>query len=250
MGRRGTDVAREAAAIVLLDDDFGHIVDGVALGRRIFGNLRKVMVYITAIHVPIAGAALLPLLFGLPPLLLPVHVVLSEMVIDPMCSLAFESAPAEPTSMQQAPRDASRALIDLRVLAQGMAQGVVLLATTLAVYALALHAGRAVDTARALGITALTAGNIALVAVDASTSAGWRTLMRRECASFWIVAALASGALALGLFLPAARTLLHFGTPAPADLAWTGLAVVGAVAVLSLWRPQRARLAVGAAAAA
>ncbi|MEP6504149.1 MAG: cation-translocating P-type ATPase, partial [Betaproteobacteria bacterium] len=248
MGQRGTDVAREAAAIVLLDDDVGHIVDGVALGRRIFGNLRKVMVYITAIHVPIAGAALLPLLLGLPPLLLPVHVVLTEMVIDPMCSLAFESAPAEPASMRQPPRDATRPLIDLRVLARGMAQGAVLLATTLAVYALALHAGRDVDTARALGILALTAGNIALVAVDASTSAGWRAPMRRERAAFWIVAMLAGGALALGLSLPAARVLQRFGQPALGDLGWTAAAVACAVAVLALWRPGRAMRRVGVAA--
>ncbi|HJV59538.1 MAG TPA: HAD-IC family P-type ATPase, partial [Albitalea sp.] len=90
MGVRGTDVAREAAGIVLLDEDFGRIVGGVRMGRRIFDNLRKVMTYITAIHVPIAGLALLPVLVGLPPLMWPVHVVLTEMVIDPVCSLAFE----------------------------------------------------------------------------------------------------------------------------------------------------------------
>jgi phosphoserine phosphatase len=94
MGARGTDVAREAAALVLQDDDFGHIVQAVSQGRRIFDNLRKVMLYIVAIHVPIAGLALLPLLFGLPPLLLPAHVALTEMVIDPMCTLGYESLAA------------------------------------------------------------------------------------------------------------------------------------------------------------
>jgi Ca2+-transporting ATPase len=91
MGARGTDVAREAAAVVLLDEDFSRIVGGVQMGRRIFENLRKVMTYIVAIHVPIAGLAMLPLLMGLPPLLLPMHVALLEMLIDPMCSIAFES---------------------------------------------------------------------------------------------------------------------------------------------------------------
>ena len=93
MGGRGTDVAREAAGIVLLDDDFGRIVDGVRLGRRIFENLRKVLIYIAAIHVPVATLALAPLLFGLPPMILPLHVVLIEMVIDPICSIAFENQP-------------------------------------------------------------------------------------------------------------------------------------------------------------
>ena len=102
MGVRGTDVAREAAGLVLLDEDFGRIVGGVRMGRRIFDNLRKVMIYITAIHVPIAGLALLPLLFGLPPLMLPAHVVLTEMVIDPVCSLAFEGRSGRPPSDAEA----------------------------------------------------------------------------------------------------------------------------------------------------
>jgi len=246
MGSRGTDVAREAAQVVLLDDDVGRILDGVALGRRIFDNLGKVMVYITAIHVPIAGAALLPLLFGLPPLLLPVHVVLTEMVIDPMCSIAFESAPPEPDVMDRAPRPAGRNLLDLRVFARGLGQGAVLLVTVLAVYAGALHAGRDVDVARALGIVALTVGNIALVAVDTRTAAGWRSLVRRDFASFWILAGLACAVLAVGLALPAARELLHFGRPAPADLAGVLGAVVVVACAMAWWRrlAHRGRLRV------
>src|SRR5690606_32476570 len=86
MGKRGSDVAREAADIVLLDDSFASIVGGVRLGRRIFANLRKALTYITAVHVPLAGLALLPILFGWPPLFFPMHVVLLELVIDPVCS--------------------------------------------------------------------------------------------------------------------------------------------------------------------
>ena len=93
MGQRGTDVARETAAIVLLDDRFPSLVEAVRAGRRIFANLRKAMGYLFAVHVPIVGLSLLPL-FGGPVLLLPVHVVLLELIIDPACSLVFEAEPA------------------------------------------------------------------------------------------------------------------------------------------------------------
>ena len=91
MGGRGTDVAREASSIVLLDDDFGSIVEAVRLGRRIYDNLRKAMGFILAVHVPIAGLALLPLLSGLPIVLGPIHIAFLEMVIDPVCTLVFEA---------------------------------------------------------------------------------------------------------------------------------------------------------------
>src|SRR5262250_3807492 len=100
MGGRGTDVAREAASLVLLDDDFATIVSAVRLGRRIYDNLRKAMAYILAIHVPIAGLALIPLLFGLPLLFWPLHIALLELVIDPMCSIVFEAEGEESDVMQ------------------------------------------------------------------------------------------------------------------------------------------------------
>ncbi|WP_165456600.1 HAD-IC family P-type ATPase [Aquabacterium lacunae] len=111
MGVRGTDVAREAAGLVLLDENFSRIVGGVRMGRRIVDNLRHVMVYITAIHVPIAGLALLPMLLGLPPMLLPAHIVLTQLVIDPVCTLAFEGAPEHPALMQHPPRDPALGLM-------------------------------------------------------------------------------------------------------------------------------------------
>jgi len=241
MGLRGTDVAREAAQLVLLDEDVGHIVEAVALGRRIFDNLRKVMIYIVAIHVPIAGAALLPLLFGWPPLLLPVHVVLTEMVIDPMCSLVFENAPADPAAMRRPPRAAGRALVDARVLLRGILQGGVLLACVLGVYALALRAGLDVPAARALAILALTGGNVALVAVDAAAGLGWRGVARREFASFWVVAGLAACALALGMGLPAGRALLQFGQPGPGAVLLAAALVVGVAMVLARAQRETAR---------
>ena len=243
MGVRGTDVAREAAEIVLLDERVGSIVDGIALGRRVFDNLRRVMAYIVAIHVPIAGAALLPLLMGLPPLLLPVHVVLTEMVIDPMCSLVFEGAPARADLMSRPPSAAGRALVDWGVMTRGLVQGGSMLAVVLGLYALALHLGLPTDGARALAILALTAGNVALVAVDAGAGLGWRALVQREFASFWIVASLAGVTLLLGMWLPAAQALLHFDKP-PVTWALAVLAVVAMIALgLARFSSPRALLA-------
>jgi P-type Ca2+ transporter type 2C len=101
MGGRGTDVAREAASLILLDDDFTSIVTTVRLGRRIYDNLRKAMAYILAVHVPIAGLALIPLLFDLPLVFWPLHIAFLEMVIDPVCSIVFEAEAEEADTMRR-----------------------------------------------------------------------------------------------------------------------------------------------------
>jgi len=192
--------------------------------------------------VPIAGSALLPLMAGLPPLMLPVHVVLTEMVIDPLCSLAFEGAPAEPDLMDRPADRAGTGLLDRDVLLRGFAQGAALLATTLTVYVVALAHGLPPPQARALGIVALTAGNLGLAAVDAATSGGWRSLLQHEYRAFWIVALAASLVVACGLFVPGARDLLHFEQPPIGSIAAT-LALVALVAAALSWRPagRRAR---------
>jgi Ca2+-transporting ATPase len=240
MGVRGTDVAREAAGLVLLDEDFGRIVGGVRMGRRIFDNLRKVMIYITAIHVPIAGLSLLPLLFGLPPMMLPAHVVLTEMVVDPVCSLAFEGAPEDPRVMQRPPRRSDEGIVGWPMLWQGLVQGGCLLASTLAIYTVALHAGRAGDIARTLAVIGLTVGNLLLVAVNATAGVGWRALFAVSARAFWAVTAVASGALTAAVAVPGIRRLLHFEVPAMDDLVLSVAVVAVSVllgALLSLRAP-------------
>jgi P-type Ca2+ transporter type 2C len=242
MGVRGTDVAREAAGLVLLDEDFGRIVEGVRMGRRIFDNLRKVMTYITAIHVPIAGLSLLPVLFGLPPLMLPAHVVLTEMVIDPVCSLAFEGGPEHPRVMQRPPRRSDDGIVGWSMLWQGLMQGGALLAATLAIYVVALGAGRTDDAARTLAIVGLTAGNLLLVAFNATAGVGWRALLAPGARAFWWVAGMASAALALAVAVPGARRLLHFDLPAAGDLllSLAGVAVSVAIGAALSARARRA----------
>jgi P-type Ca2+ transporter type 2C len=230
MGARGTDVAREAAALVLQDDDFGHIVQAVSQGRRIFDNLRKVMLYIVAIHVPIAGLALLPLLFGLPPLLLPAHVALTEMVIDPMCTLGYESLRAEANHMRQPPRPLSEPLIGRTQLLLGLAQGTLLLVACFVVYGLALQQGVAIDAARFMAFAALTAGNLMLALINTTQ----QPLMRGLAVArpfLWITLA-AAAALSLCVAVPALRELFRFAWPGAAEL---GLAVLAGVLGTAGW---------------
>ncbi len=237
MGQRGTDVAREAAALVLTDDDFSSMVAAVRMGRRIFDNLRKVMTYILAIHVPVAGLALLPVLVGLPPLLLPVHVVITEMIIGPVCTLAFESSPPAQGLMTRPPRSPLVSLLDRVVVARALLQGAGLLAASLAVYTLALGSGLSTDAARALAFAGLTFGNLLLVALDAGAGLSPRALFSRDFVALWSVAAVTTALMAAALAWPSLRGLLHFERPAAAHLA-LALASVGLV-VLAAWAPGR-----------
>ena len=123
MGGRGTDVAREASSIVLLDDDFGSVVKAVRLGRRIYDNLRKAMAFIFAVHVPIAGLALLPLIFGLPIIFSPIHIAFLEMVIDPVCTLVFEAETEEDDIMRRPPRAPDEPLFSTRLILWSVLQG-------------------------------------------------------------------------------------------------------------------------------
>ena len=239
MGVRGTDVAREAASVVLLDEDFGRIVEGVRLGRRIDDNLRKVMTYIIAIHVPIAGLALLPLLFGLPPLMLPVHVVVTEMIIDPVCSLVFENAPQARGLMERPPRAANAPLVNRSLMLRAAAQGAGLLGVALSAYALALGAQLPTDEARTLAFVALTAGNLSMVAVNAGTGLPVRELAGAAFRPLQLVTALATGLMVMAITVPPVRDLMKFAIPSASALAGV-LAAVAVVSALAWWlQPRR-----------
>ncbi|MCC3456432.1 HAD-IC family P-type ATPase [Microcoleus sp. PH2017_08_TRC_O_A] len=163
MGERGTDVARESAALVLLDDDFSSIVQAVKLGRRIFDNLRKAMSYLIAIHIPIAGMSLIPVLFKLPLVLLPVHVAFLHLIIDPACSIVLEAEPAEATVMQRPPRNPKEPLFGKKTLSLAVLQGGGILAIVLAIFAIALYRRQGEFDARALTFTTLILANLGLI---------------------------------------------------------------------------------------
>jgi P-type Ca2+ transporter type 2C len=210
MGKRGTDVAREAAALVLTDDDFSSIVAAVRLGRRIYENLKKAMAYIIAIHVPIAGMSLLPVLFGWPLALYPVHIVFLELVIDPACSIAFEAEPEEADVMAKPPRGAGARVFDRRMVSVGLLQGASLLMAALCVFGFALHRGISEGEARALTFATLVAGNLALIATNRSWKRSILGNLRAPNTPARGILVGALGVLALTLFVAPVRALFEF----------------------------------------
>lgn len=233
MGDRGTDVAREAASMVLLEEDFAHIVSAMALGRRLMDNLRKVASYITAVHVPLAGMALLPLLLGWPPLLLPPHVVLTEMVIDPMCSLAFEDAPAERSLMSRPPRRLEDPLLMSRqTLMESLVMGLGLLLALLALAWWLMGRSEPIEQVRTTLIVALTAGSVALAAQRLHQGVGWRGLILARSGAVLMGIALASIlVLATAMYWGPLRELLRLTAGGP-DTWGLGLGVGSAVVVV------------------
>ena len=218
MGQRGTDVAREAADLVLLDDDFSSIVQAVRLGRRIFDNLKKAMAYIFAIHVPIAGLSLCAVLFRWPLILEPVHVAFLELIIDPACSVVFEAEQEEADVMQRPPRSATEHLFNRQMVMLSLLQGSGLLAILLAIFAVALRRGLGEADARTLTFTALVIGNVALIATNRSWSRNILAIVRTPNPAMWWVASGAFFFLALVLFVPFLRALFHFSTLHPGDM--------------------------------
>ncbi len=210
MGNRGTDVAREAAALVLLDDDFSSIVAAVRLGRRIFDNIKKSIAFVLAVHVPIAGLSILPVFFASwPLLLLPVHIVFLELIIDPSCSLVFEAEESEADVMARPPRRADERLFSWATLRMSVLQGASVLAACVGVFLMARD-GRSDDSARALAFSTLVVSFVMIILVNRSwTQTAWAMLKVPNTALRWVL--WGTGAmLALVLLLPAARELFHF----------------------------------------
>jgi len=218
MGGRGTDVAREASALVLLDDDFSSIVQAVKMGRRIFDNLKKAMAYIFAIHVPIAGMSLLPVLFNWPLVLLPVHIVFLELIIDPACSVVFEAEPEEEQVMSRPPRDLREPLFDRQTVAFSLFQGVSVLLVVLAVFAIAMRRGLGEDDARTLSFTTLIIANLGLILTNRSWSRSILQTLRSPNTALWWVTGGALFFLGTVLYVPFLRTLFHFDMLHPVDL--------------------------------
>jgi Ca2+-transporting ATPase len=163
MGRRGTEVAREASSIVLLDDNFASIVRTIRLGRRIYDNLRKAISFVMAAHVPIAGLALIPLLFGLPLVFMPVHIAFIELIIDPVCSLAFEAEPGESDVMDRPPRDPAEPLLPMSLIGRSLLDGAIALAAVFVVFFLSVANGISDDALRGMSFVALVTAIFALV---------------------------------------------------------------------------------------
>ncbi|MDD5660768.1 MAG: cation-translocating P-type ATPase [Candidatus Omnitrophica bacterium] len=218
MGERGTDVAREASALVLLNDDFSSIVQAVKIGRRIFDNLKKAIAYIFAIHVPIAGMSFLPVLFNLPIALLPAHIAFLELIIDPACSTVFEACPEEKNIMNRPPRNLAESLFGKKTFIFSLFQGLGILTAVFLVFVIALYFKKGELEARTLSFATLVFANLMLIVTNLSWSKNLTGIIKLKNKALWLVVAAAVGALFLVVYLPALRNLFHFSVLSVFDL--------------------------------
>jgi P-type Ca2+ transporter type 2C len=231
MGQRGTDVARESAALVLLDDDFSSIVQAVKLGRRIFDNLRKAMSYLLAIHIPIAGISLIPVLFKLPLVLLPIHVAFLHLIIDPACSIVLEAEPAEANIMQRPPRHPKEALFGRKTVRLAVLQGSGILVIILAIFVITLSRGQGELDARALTFTTLILANLGLIISDSSTSCLSLKILKSPNPTLWWTIGGGLFFLVIVLYVPFLRDLFSFSFLHSIDL----IICLGGASICLLW---------------
>jgi Ca2+-transporting ATPase len=219
MGGRGTDVAREAGSLVLLNDDFASIVATIRLGRRIYDNLRKAIEYIVAVHIPIAGLALLPLFFGLPLMLLPVQIALLEMVIDPACSIIFEAEAEESDVMARPPRAPQTPVLPRSAALWAGVQGIAALAIVALALLIGARLGMPENDLRALVFTVLVLMNIGLILVNRSFHASLKEALLRPNPSLWVLVGAVLIVLGIAVYWPPAQDLFRFGPLHGDDLA-------------------------------
>lgn len=229
MGRRGSDVAREAASLVLMDDDFSTLVAAMRMGRRIYANVRHAMTFIVAVHVPIAAMGFFPVLLGWPLLLLPLHVMFMEFVIDPACSFVFEADDASEDVMRRKPRPIDAALFSRELVTLGVKLGAIVMAACLGLYSLAL-ATRTENEARTLTFALLIGSLLALIFVCRSTSDTLSRIFARPNPIFWWMAAITLSLLILATYSRPLAEAFRFSTIHPLLLAAS--CASGAVAVV------------------
>jgi Ca2+-transporting ATPase len=214
MGAKGTDVAREASSLVLLDDNFASIVAAIRSGRRIFDNLQKAMSYILAIHIPIIALTLIPAFFGgLPILLFPIHIVFMELIIDPVCSIAFESEQEESGIMSRLPRAGDEQFFGRRKILFALFKGILLLATVLIVFALSIQEGHTDGEVRAIAFSTLIIGNIFLIITDLSRTRSFVSVFRERSKVTLIIIAIALVLLLSTLLIPGLNFIFDFEYP-------------------------------------
>ncbi len=238
MGKRGTDVAREAADLVLIDDQFPAMVNAIAWGRRVYDNLRKASSFVLTMHVPIAGLSLIPVLLQWPSIFFPIHIVFMELIIDPVCSLMFESEPPEADLMRRPPRPATARLFTWALLIRSMAQGMLMLLAALSVYVIAVFFFfHSAEDARTLSFTTLVLLTLILILSDRhSQQAWWRQIGSRQNPYQWPLFAMVTITLLSVVYLPPLRQVFHFQGLHLADWLLIGTVCVVTGSLLDVWK--------------
>ena len=236
MGGRGTDVAREASSLVLLDDNFTSIVSAVRLGRRIYDNLKKAMAYIFSIHIPIAGMSLIPVIFDMPLILMPMHIVFLELIIDPTCSIVFEAEKEEQDIMNRPPRSADERLFTPKTLFLSLMQGVVVLGVVMLVYLYSLMSGFLETEVRTMTFITIVLANLLLILTNRSWSETIISTIRTpNTAMRWVFAGTICS-LVLILAIPALRDLFRFSLIPVEELVTCVLAASVSVLWFEAWK--------------
>jgi len=229
MGQRGTDVAREASALVLLNDDFSSILDAVRLGRRVYANLKKASGYILAVHIPIAGMAILPLFYNFPIMLLPAHIAFLELIIDPACSTVFESEKESSETMNQPPRSINESIFNRWTTTVSILQGFGILLTTVLLFLYALKSGRSEEQVRSFAFVSLIISNILLIVVNLSRRNNIIKTLIKGNRVLWSVVGGAVTCLLVVLYVPFFSKMFHL-----APLSFLEFSAIGAVSLLGL----------------
>ncbi|MCC6754372.1 MAG: cation-translocating P-type ATPase [Saprospiraceae bacterium] len=243
MGQRGSELARKTSSLILADDDISRMVDGIALGRRIYENLKKAIQYIISIHIPIILIVTIPVVFlwEFTDFFTPVHVIFLELIMGPTCSILFENEPIEPRSMQQPPRKFTADLFTWRELSTSMVQGLVITAVCLGLAWYCLMRGDSEARTRTLLYTSLVFSNIFLTLVNRSFIESAFATLRYRNALVPVILGLSLAALLLTLYHPGVRTLFLFEPLAPREVLLCmglGFVAVGWMEVVK-WRWRR-----------
>jgi Ca2+-transporting ATPase len=230
MGGKGTDVARESSSLVLLDDNFSSIVKAIRSGRKIFDNLQKAMAYIIAIHIPIIGLTLLPAFFPeLPILLMPLHIVFIELIIDPICSIAFESEKEEIGIMNRPPRNPNERFFGVKKIVGSAFVGIFLLVMVIAVYFMSIHEGHTDGAIRAIAFSSLILGNIFLILTTLSKTRNAVSVLFEKNIALLVIIFAASGLMILLIATHYLRNIFSFDNPGPRHFETS---IIGALIVL------------------
>jgi len=223
MGKRGSEIAKEAASLILTDDDFGKMTDAIAMGRKIYANLKKAIQYIISIHIPIILTVALPLILGwtYPSIFTPVHVIFLELIMGPTCSIVYENEPLEKNSMLEKPRLMTNTFFNLKELTVSICQGLAITVGTLFIYQIGVHKGYDEDTSRSLVFTTLIFSNLFLTLVNRSFYFSvWSALKNRNVLlRIIVIATLAM--LTMILFIPAFSSFFKMASLNGIQISWT-----------------------------
>ncbi len=239
MGGRGTDVARESAALVLLDDNFASIVQAVRMGRRIFDNLKKAMLFIFSVHIPIAGMSLIPVIFKWPLALMPIHILFLELIIDPACTLVFEMEADETDIMKRRPRQLSEPLFGRPMILTGLIQGMGVFLVVIAVYALNILMDYGENEARMMAFACLVFGNLGLILTNRFRTRTIFSTLKIPNKALWGVAGGTIFFLTMVLYIPFLRSLFKF---APVHSWEMGLIIISALVSIFIAETTKTRI--------